>query len=99
MPRTSISMIANMVTVSFPCPFDRLSDVTKMLETLASNNLDLKLPINLLGLLGRVEGLYIERAMKVSEGNVSQAAKLLGIKRTTLFEKLRRKNAMHGMQI
>ena len=37
---------------------------------------------------------YIEAAMKLTRGNVSQAAKLLGINRSTLFQKLR-KYAIH----
>lgn len=39
--------------------------------------------------LEEVESLYIRRAMRVCEGNISSVAKTLGIGKTTLYRKLR----------
>ncbi len=38
--------------------------------------------------LGRWEQSYIEAAMRLTRGNVSQAAKLLGVNRTTLYSRM-----------
>jgi len=35
-----------------------------------------------------VERGYIEAALKLTRGNVSQAAKLLGVNRTTLYSRM-----------
>lgn len=43
---------------------------------------------NLDQMLKTWEGRYIEAALRLSRGNVSQAAKLLGINRTTLYGRL-----------
>lgn len=40
--------------------------------------------------LGRFEKTVLARAIKLTEGNMSKAAKLLGISRTTLYEKCRK---------
>ncbi|OYY90039.1 MAG: hypothetical protein B7Y32_09295, partial [Methylophilales bacterium 16-45-7] len=34
------------------------------------------------------EKAYIEAAMKITHGNLSQAAKLLGVNRTTLYSRI-----------
>jgi DNA-binding NtrC family response regulator len=41
-------------------------------------------------LLARVERMAIRRALELSSGNQSRAAKILGINRTTLVEKIRK---------
>ncbi|HEX9181205.1 MAG TPA: sigma-54 dependent transcriptional regulator [Burkholderiales bacterium] len=38
--------------------------------------------------LGRWEASYIEAALRITRGNVSQAAKLLGVNRTTLYSRM-----------
>ena len=43
---------------------------------------------NLDQMLKTWESRYIEAALRLSRGNVSQAAKLLGINRTTLYGRL-----------
>ncbi len=48
-------------------------------------------PIDLPGLLREVEELYLAAALEKSHGNRKAAADLLGLRRTTLVEKLRRK--------
>ena len=39
-------------------------------------------------MLGATERGYIEAALKLAHGNVSQAARLLGIHRTTLYNRM-----------
>jgi two-component system nitrogen regulation response regulator GlnG len=45
-------------------------------------------PFSLDGALKEVELAYIDAALEAAQGNVSQAAKLLGISRTTLYGRL-----------
>jgi sigma-54 specific flagellar transcriptional regulator A len=51
------------------------------------------LPVNLPVLLRELEEAYIAKALAQSGGNKKEAARLLGMGRTTLVEKLRRRNA------
>jgi sigma-54 specific flagellar transcriptional regulator A len=53
----------------------------------------LTLPVNLPGLLRELEEAYIAKALAQTGGNKKEAAQLLGMGRTTLVEKLRRRNA------
>lgn len=48
--------------------------------------------INLFQVLSAIEDHYIEQAMARANGSFTKAALLLGLKRTTLWDKLRRKN-------
>lgn len=48
-------------------------------------------PITLPKILSDLEDAYIAKAMGHTQGNVTQAAKLLGLNRTTLIEKIKRK--------
>lgn len=41
-------------------------------------------------ILGRWEQRYIEAALRLAEGNLSEAARLLGVNRTTLYSKIQR---------
>jgi len=43
---------------------------------------------NLDEMMGKWERGYIEAALRLAKGNVSQAAKLLGINRTTLYSRM-----------
>ena len=52
----------------------------------ASGGVDLKL------ILDEVEQGYIERALRSTAGGVAESARLLGLRRTTLIEKMRRLN-------
>jgi DNA-binding NtrC family response regulator len=54
----------------------------------ASRRLQLREPFNLDRLLGETERTYIDAALKLTYGNVSQAARLLGINRTTLYNRM-----------
>ena len=45
-------------------------------------------PFNLDQMLGASERGYIDAALKLAHGNVSQAARLLGINRTTLYNRM-----------
>jgi sigma-54 specific flagellar transcriptional regulator A len=51
----------------------------------------LELPVDLPGLLRDLESAYIDRALAAADGNKKEAARLLGMGRTTLVEKLRRR--------
>ena len=46
--------------------------------------------IDLPATLARIEVVLIERAMRAANGNKTRAAELLGLSRTTLFDKLKR---------
>src|SRR5450432_107532 len=50
------------------------------------------LPVDLPGLLRELEDAYIRAALQQTHSNKKEAAKLLGLGRTTLVEKLRRRN-------
>lgn len=54
----------------------------------ASQRLQLLEPFNLDQLLADTERNYIEAALRLTHGNVSQAARLLGINRTTLYNRM-----------
>ena len=45
-------------------------------------------PFNLGQLLAETERTYIEAALRLAHGNVSQASRLLGINRTTLYNRM-----------
>ncbi len=49
-------------------------------------------PVDLPGMLRRLEDAYIDAALLRTRGNKKAAADLLGLQRTTLVEKLRRRN-------
>jgi sigma-54 specific flagellar transcriptional regulator A len=52
----------------------------------------LHFPVDLPALLRHLEEAYIEAALKQTAGNRKAAADLLGLQRTTLVEKLRRRS-------
>jgi len=54
-------------------------------------------PIDLKALLDEVEQSYIEQALDRSDGIVAASARLLGLRRTTLIEKMRRLNIQRPM--
>jgi DNA-binding NtrC family response regulator len=54
----------------------------------AARRLQQREPFNLNQMLGQTERSYIEAALKLAHGNVSQAARLLGINRTTLYNRM-----------
>jgi sigma-54 specific flagellar transcriptional regulator A len=54
---------------------------------------NLSLPVDLPNLLRTLEDFYIRTALEQSGGNKKEAARLLGLGRTTLVEKLRRRAA------
>ena len=70
---------SDMLTVS--------NDPEKMIEH-AQKHLQRERGFNLDNMLKGLEQGYIEAAMKLTRGNVSQAAKLLGINRTTLYSRM-----------
>ena len=45
-------------------------------------------PFSLDRLLAETERSYVESALRLTHGNVSQAARLLGINRTTLYNRM-----------
>jgi sigma-54 specific flagellar transcriptional regulator A len=49
-------------------------------------------PVDLPGMLRRIEDAYIDAALARTGGNRKAAADLLGLQRTTLVEKLRRRS-------
>jgi sigma-54 specific flagellar transcriptional regulator A len=54
-------------------------------------DLDGNRPVDLPGMLRRLEDAYIDAALAKTGGNRKAAADLLGLQRTTLVEKLRRR--------
>jgi len=63
-------------------PVALAGEAQRQLERAASFDLD--------ATLAAWERAYIEAALRITRGNVSQAAKLLGINRTTLYKKMKR---------
>jgi len=57
-----------------------------------SSTLDAALPVNLPEMMRRLEEAYISTALTQTHGNKKAAAEMLGLQRTTLVEKLRRRN-------
>ena len=76
--------------VIFPCPRDLIPDIPRILEASASDNIALEMPVNLPNLIERIYDLYVQRALQQANGNIAKAAKLLGLNRTTLNQRLRR---------
>jgi DNA-binding NtrC family response regulator len=62
-----------------------VSDLSPALVDLPPNGVDLRL------LLAQLEDRLIEQALQRTGGNRNRAAELLGMNRTTLVEKLRRR--------
>ena len=52
--------------------------------------------VDLYKVLADIEDRLIHEALERSGGNKNQAAKILGLNRTTLVEKLRKKGALKG---
>jgi sigma-54 dependent transcriptional regulator, flagellar regulatory protein len=77
--------IAEEVRIAEPAPIEERADPTPPPS--------LALPVNLPALLRTLEEAYIARALAQTGGNKKEAARLLGMGRTTLVEKLRRRNA------
>ena len=63
------------------------SDADALLVS-ASTRLQQPAPFNLDRLLAQTERAYIEAALRLAHGNVSQAARRLGINRTTLYNRM-----------
>ena len=63
------------------------------LSTHAYQHLQTQVNLNLDQVLKTWEKAYIEAAMKITHGNLSQAAKLLGINRTTLYSRIQLQEA------
>jgi len=61
-----------------------------MLKDLAERHTSIELPVDLPNLLDMIERLYIDCALARTNGNRARAAKLLGLQRTTLSEKILR---------
>ncbi len=60
----------------------------KSLEEMAKRHLQSQVNFNLDQTLKRWEQGYVEAALKITHGNLSQAAKLLGVNRTTLYSRM-----------
>jgi DNA-binding NtrC family response regulator len=73
-------------TVNSPSGADALT--SDALIAAAMHRLRQKDPFSLDRLLDATERGYIEAALKLAHGNVSQAARLLGIHRTTLYNRM-----------
>jgi sigma-54 dependent transcriptional regulator, flagellar regulatory protein len=89
-----ISPMSDDNTESTPGP--SLSDISSPVSmNLATSPLPtLRLPVDLPRLLHDTEDAYIRLALDQTGGNKKEAARLLGMGRTTLVEKLRRKAAV-----
>jgi len=75
------------VSAVLPAEFGPPSDPDTLIEQ-AQAHLQRERSFNLDSMLKAWEQGYIEAAMKLTRGNVSQAAKLLGINRTTLYSRM-----------
>ncbi len=70
-----------------PSGFDIPTD-QKSLEEMAKKHLQSQTNFNLDQTLKQWEQGYVEAALKITHGNLSQAAKLLGVNRTTLYSRM-----------
>jgi DNA-binding NtrC family response regulator len=70
-----------------PAGFDIPTD-QKSLEEMAKKHLQSQANFNLDQTLKQWEQGYVEAALKITHGNLSQAAKLLGVNRTTLYSRM-----------
>lgn len=79
-----------------PPPLPTPDEITQpvALATSAPTLPELRLPVDLPRLLREAEEAYIRMALHQTGGNKKEAARLLGMGRTTLVEKLRRKAAV-----
>lgn len=68
------------------------SAVTESVD-MAPNAQNVSLPVDLPTMLRQIENAYINAALTQTRCNKKEAAKLLGMGRTTLVEKLRRRTA------
>jgi two-component system nitrogen regulation response regulator GlnG len=73
------ALAASRVSAAEPRRDDLLESATARLQ---------QSPFNLDQLLAETEQSYIEAALRLTGGNVSQAARLLGINRTTLYNRM-----------
>jgi DNA-binding NtrC family response regulator len=69
---------------------DPLAALTRgeALEEMARKHLSSTTHFNLDQTLKQWEKAYVEAALKITHGNLSQAAKLLGVNRTTLYSRM-----------
>jgi sigma-54 specific flagellar transcriptional regulator A len=67
-------------------------EITQVAPEPVTVDASLTLPIDLPTLLRQIENAYIDKALASTGGNRKEASKLLGMGRTTLVEKLRRRN-------
>jgi len=81
-----------------PTPAPRAVAVEAPPPPVLSSVSTFRLPVDLPRLLRETEETYIRMALEESGGNKKEAAKLLGMGRTTLVEKLRRKAASTDVQ-
>ncbi len=79
-------------TVALPAPDEITQPIAP--RNSASLHPELRLPVDLPRLLREAEEAYIRLALAQTAGNKKEAARLLGMGRTTLVEKLRRKAAI-----
>jgi two-component system nitrogen regulation response regulator GlnG len=71
-----------------PAPPPMASAENDAIIAAASRRLQQPEPFSLDRLLAETERNYIESALRLAHGNVSQAARLLGINRTTLYNRM-----------
>ena len=83
---------ANILASAFApdAPIHELKEVSQEI-TVDSFVSSFDLPTHVPSLLTDIEGCFIEKALEQAEGNKKAAAELLGLQRTTLVEKLRRR--------
>ncbi len=97
LPTNALALPSEIVSrsASTPMGHDDLDSAARnnLTETLAQVlGSALQLPIDLPQMLRQIEDAYIASALDRSAGNKKAAAELIGMQRTTLVEKLRRRN-------
>jgi DNA-binding NtrC family response regulator len=80
-----------------PLPADAAAEAPHV-EGGATQEPVVTLPVDLPTLLRELEDAYIRAALAQTHSNKKEAAKLLGLGRTTLVEKLRRRNMVSARQ-
>ncbi len=94
------TLVEELRASNLPAPFlhviedDPAEDETGIeVADIVAETMGLEGPVDLRNIVADVENRYITEALRAAEGVVSEAARLLSLKRTTLIEKMRK----HGV--
>ena len=88
----------DMDSVDAKTPEMALAQDTKSLLDAARKHLQAQKHFSLDVMLQQWEKSYVEAALSITHGNLSQAAKLLGVRRTTLYSRMQQYGALEDKE-